>query len=238
MTTTISGGIQAALAALPWPSATEAYLFSGANTSFLALAVVIAPRPAVIGAQSEDYHFLRWQLETLLGGAQMWPTFMQLIAAATGRSDYGLARSGGSLMSKTALNGPLSNQPSRKSPAEAAKRSRKFRRVFNADALYFQPTEILPARIRNLVLHTKLGAKIYNESRLRRWQHQHGCHCHRSTVSKNGRNSSRKRDILFSWRKRFQSSCIGRQTRRSHDIDWLPWGGCVWPTSYRLKESI
>ena len=142
MTTTISGSIQAALAALPWPSATEAYLYSGANASFWLWQVVIAPRPAVIGALSEDYHFLRLQLETLLGGAQMWPTFMQLIAAATGRSDYGLARSGVSLMSKTALNGPLSNQPSRKSPAEAAKRSRKSRRVFNADALHFQPTDL------------------------------------------------------------------------------------------------
>jgi hypothetical protein len=43
----------------------------------------------VIGALSEDYHCLRWEFETLLGGAQMWPTFNQLIAAATGRSDYG-----------------------------------------------------------------------------------------------------------------------------------------------------
>ncbi len=117
-------------------------LFFRRQRELLALAVVIAPRPAVIGALSEDYHFLRWQLETLLGGAQMWPTFMQLIAAVTGRSDYGLARSGGSLMSKTALNGPLSNQPARKSPAEAAKRSRKSRRVFNADALHFQPTDL------------------------------------------------------------------------------------------------
>jgi hypothetical protein len=199
----------------------------------LALAVVIAPRPAVIGALSEDYHFLRWQLETLLGGAQMWPTFMQLIAAVTGRSDYGLARSGGSLMSKTALNGPLSNQPARKSPAEAAKRSRKSRRVFNADALHFQPTDLTRANEELSASH-QVGSKIYNESCLRRWQYQHGCRCHRSTVSKNGRNSSRKRDILFSWRKRFPSGCIGRQTRRSHDIDWLPWGGCVWPGTVQL----
>lgn len=56
---------------------------------FLALAVIIALRPAVIGALSEDYHCLRWEFETLLGGAQMWPTFNQLIAAATGRRDYG-----------------------------------------------------------------------------------------------------------------------------------------------------
>ena len=43
----------------------------------------------VTGALSEDYHCLRWEFETLLGGAQMWPTFNQLIAAATGRRDYG-----------------------------------------------------------------------------------------------------------------------------------------------------
>src|ERR1700730_13933903 len=47
----------------------------------LALAVIVALRPAVIGALSEEYHFLRWQLETLLGGVQIWPIFMQLIAA-------------------------------------------------------------------------------------------------------------------------------------------------------------
>ena len=39
--------------------------------------------------------------------------------------------------------------------------------------------------------------QIYNESCLRRWRYQHGCRCHRSTVSKNGRNSSRKRVFFF-----------------------------------------
>jgi hypothetical protein len=87
VTTIISGGIPA-LAALPWSSG---FLFAPdrRQCEFLALAVIVALRPAVIGALSEDYHRLRWELETQLGGAQMWPTFNQLIAAATGRRDYG-----------------------------------------------------------------------------------------------------------------------------------------------------
>src|ERR1700730_7122106 len=91
VTTIISGGIQAALAALPWPSGNVSLPF--------------CPRPPLTRVFGSGRHYSTAasrnrrplgglplpppELETLLRGAQMWPTFNQLIAAATGRSDYG-----------------------------------------------------------------------------------------------------------------------------------------------------
>ena len=55
--------------------------YSGARTSFRLLAVVVALRPAVIVTLLGDRHFLRWQLDSLLGGVQAWPVLVQLVAA-------------------------------------------------------------------------------------------------------------------------------------------------------------
>jgi hypothetical protein len=55
----------------------------------LLVCVIVALRPAVIGAFFKNHHFLRGLLKALPGGVQLGPIFMQLIAARRRQPDCG-----------------------------------------------------------------------------------------------------------------------------------------------------